>query len=503
MAYWPISRRDNVVTAKFEIKLVGTTMNAISLARVIAVSLVRESQALGLTKHRNPCLLIPSSNGVTVSIPIIPRVLALLLFTLLFSCSGDPSVSSPAEVNDGKLPACMISPDSGYFSSVNLMKITVSCPTPGAKIRYTLDGSQPTSWSTAYADSITTLKYTNYLVVRARSYLGNDSSPWVQAILMDSLRDPIYLSRGAPLFSNSVMVGIGNLLNSGWSYFYTTNGSEPSVIADSVTKSFTDAFVINGKTTVRVKAVHGVTTYPIVFKRTFTPTPSYSGSFGTLIDTRDGQSYKTIQIGSQTWMAENLRYHPALAGASCYGDDTTICRTDGVLYNWATAMDIDISFNVHQWDGSDHNHRGICPVGSHLPSDSEWTTLQLTVQAQPEVGAANADLALLSDSGWLNNRTWQRDDLYHSVMAYTYTPGKWTYNGVDLNGFSVLPTGMIRNPGEYMLRQYYAGFWTATRAPEFLNFSYARNFYGGFRGIWRDVGNSRIEGHSVRCVLDP
>ncbi|MBK8800842.1 MAG: chitobiase/beta-hexosaminidase C-terminal domain-containing protein [Fibrobacteres bacterium] len=471
---------------------------------------MRPMQERAYERRDEPYLLIKSppasgkSRALLFTKPILLRLLPFALWMLLSSCSEESSVNAPVvEVNEGALPSCKITPDGGYFFSVNLIKITVSCPTPGATIRYTLDGSQPLQRSPVYADSITLPRLTNYLVVKARSWQGTDSSPWVQAVLMDSLFDPIYLYRGAALFSQSVMVGLGYPLNGGWKYLYTTDGSEPSPVAGGSTKAFGDAFTISSETTVRVKAVRGAFTYPVVFERTFTPTPPYSGPFGALVDARDGQSYRTVRIGSKTWMAENLRYLPDTVGANCYGGDAANCRTDGVLYNWAKAMDIDSKFNAQQWDGSDKNHRGICPQGSHLPSDSEWTALQSAVQEQPDVGQANVDLALLSDSGWLNNRTWQRDDLVQRIMMYTYTPGKWTYNGVDLDGFSVLPAGTRGSDGVYVFRQYYAGFWTATRAPEFTNFSCARNFYGGYRGIWTDVGNGRLQQLSVRCVLDP
>lgn len=428
---------------------------------------------------------------------------ALLLPALFSSCSKDASVNAPIEVNEGTLPTCEITPAQGFFVNVNAIKITVSCPTPGATIRYTLDGSQPTSRSTPYADSIKPLKYTNALDIKVRAWSGTDSSPWVQAILLDSIHDPIYIYRGASLFSQSILVGLGYMLNTGWTYLYTTDGSEPSAVAEGTTKAFANAFPIEAKTRLRVKAMHGSIAYPVVFERTFTPTPPYAGSFETFVDARDGQTYRTIRIGSQTWMAENLRYRPATGGATCYGGDSALCKSDGVLYNWATAMDLDSGFNLKSWTGSDRNHRGICPAGAHVPSDSEWTQMQLAVQALPEVGTDNADLALMSDSGWLNNRTWKRDDLFGRLMVYTYTPGNWTYNGVDAIGFSVLPTGKLRNDGAHMFRQYYSGFWTSTPARDFVNFSWSRSFYGGFRGIWRDVGSERIEGLSVRCVLDP
>ena len=104
--------------------------------------------------------------------------------------------------------------------------------------------------------------------------------------------------------------------------------------------------------------------------------------FGKLTDTRDGKTYRTIEIGGQTWMAENLNYADSaktvsLKGRSwCYNNDSAYCKTDGRLYTWAAAMD-----SATTGCGYDKTCtiteplRGICPSGWHLPTSSEWNTL--------------------------------------------------------------------------------------------------------------------------------
>lgn len=74
-----------------------------------------------------------------------------------------------------------------------------------------------------------------------------------------------------------------------------------------------------------------------------------------LYDVRDGKSYKTVEIGSQVWMAENLNYETE-SGSWCYDDNINNCAKYGRLYNYETA-------------------KNVCPEGWHLPSKTEFETL--------------------------------------------------------------------------------------------------------------------------------
>ncbi len=123
-------------------------------------------------------------------------------------------------------------------------------------------------------------------------------------------------------------------------------------------------------------------------------------AYGSL--TYGGQTYKTVKIGTQTWMAENLNYagtdgttgvcYNAPSGVKTSGPADT-CAKYGRLYTWAEVMNGSASTTTAKV-------RGICPEGWHVPTDSEWTTLVNTVEADTSVGAYKGGTALKSTSGW-------------------------------------------------------------------------------------------------------
>lgn len=121
--------------------------------------------------------------------------------------------------------------------------------------------------------------------------------------------------------------------------------------------------------------------------------------YGLLEDGRDGQKYKTVKIGTQTWMAENLNYNA----------QNSKCTPSGCLYIWAVAMDSIGEFsNNSKGCGYDYKGvgtakcspvypvRGICPQGWHLPTTEEFRVLIKTVGG----GETPQVLQSLGISGW-------------------------------------------------------------------------------------------------------
>ena len=160
-------------------------------------------------------------------------------------------------------------------------------------------------------------------------------------------------------------------------------------------------------------------------------------NYGTMTDERDGKVYKTVKIGNQVWMAENLNYAdsvktPSLIGRStCYDDDPDNCNITGRMYSWVAAIDsVALATDAENprecgpgkycdLDGI----QGICPVGWHLPSRSEWETLIEAVG-----GKFVAGKVLKSRAGWFSYEMEDEDAIASG-------------NGTDDYGFSVLPAG--------------------------------------------------------------
>ena len=210
-------------------------------------------------------------------------------------------------------------------------------------------------------------------------------------------------------------------------------------------------------------------------------------SYGTLTDERDGQKYKTVKIGEQIWMAENLNYDYKIDGkrygSYCYDDEPDSCTIYGRLYTWAAAMDSAALFSDDgKVCGDDtlcvvSNVQGVCPENWHLPSFSEWSLLLSEIgNVDPVVIGKGIDASLFkADSKWRNNGL-----------------------GINAYGFSALPAG-CRDCG-WGNNLIYSGeggityFWTASESmgnsSSYILMKDSVYIYDSKKSI----------GYSVRCV---
>ena len=203
-----------------------------------------------------------------------------------------------------------------------------------------------------------------------------------------------------------------------------------------------------------------------------------SVSTGTMTDSRDGQTYKTVTIGTQTWMAENLNYETG--NSYCYNDADSNCTKYGRLYTWAAAMD-----SVGKWSTNGkgcgfkmtcsptYPVRGVCPDGWHLPTKAEFETLFTAVG-----GKSTACQKLKAASGWI------------------------AFSGItneDAFGFSALPAGYRLDFGYYDYEGYYAYFWSSTEYN--IDSAYYIHLYYDNDDAHLD-NHGKYYGFSVRCVKD-
>jgi uncharacterized protein (TIGR02145 family) len=189
---------------------------------------------------------------------------------------------------------------------------------------------------------------------------------------------------------------------------------------------------------------------------------------------KDGNVYKTVKIGKQEWMSENLnvehyrngdvipqvqsekKWSELETGAWCYYENKTINGPSyGKLYNWYAVND----------------PRGLAPEGWHVPSDSEWTKLTDYLG-----GAEIAGKKMKSTSGW-------------------YADG----NGTNSSGFTAFPGGVRYYDGFYSLIGKLGYFWSASENG--LNYAWYRFLNFDFSDVSR-FNYYKDYGFSVRCVRD-
>lgn len=203
----------------------------------------------------------------------------------------------------------------------------------------------------------------------------------------------------------------------------------------------------------------------------------------------DGNTYYEVKIGTQIWMAENLKVRHYSDGTAIphVTDNTTWANlgdndTDkaycffnndeslgyGVLYTYAA---------VTNGDNSGIDVQGICPAGWHLPSDAEWTLLEDFINNDEYSGSIGTTLKFTS--GW-------------NVSSHS---------GTDNYGFSALPSGgrNLFGDGSFGYEDYYGAWWSSTENDS--TDAWKRELTDGYHCMTRSNPN-KSSGLSVRCVKD-
>ena len=204
--------------------------------------------------------------------------------------------------------------------------------------------------------------------------------------------------------------------------------------------------------------------------------------YDSVVDARDGKVYRTVKIGEQVWMAENLNYAdsvstPGLAGRSwCFGDRAENCEVAGRLYTWAAAIDsVGLASDAESPQRCGYGRicsfsgkvQGICPSGWHLPDTTEWNTLLET---------ASGPTALMSRVGW------------------------YVDHGTDEYGFSAFPAGSKYRNSYFFSDSRNADYFAVAENADKDDGTMAR--YMSIGGTTYFVETFKDNGVPVRCLKD-
>ncbi len=187
--------------------------------------------------------------------------------------------------------------------------------------------------------------------------------------------------------------------------------------------------------------------------------------FGEFTDARDGKVYKTVKIGNQVWMAENLAYKTE-SGCWAYDDDENNVKNYGYLYDWETAC-------------------SVCPEGWHLPSDEEWKQLEMALgmsRSEADKSKSKKYRGRSVGSKMKNTSGWEENG-----------------NGTNSSGFTGLPGGWRNKDGNFYRIGSNGSWWSSSEASS--DDAWQRLLSCGGADVGRYDGNRR-SAFSVRCVRD-
>ena len=211
------------------------------------------------------------------------------------------------------------------------------------------------------------------------------------------------------------------------------------------------------------------------------------GETGQFTDSRNSKLYKSIGIGKQMWMAENLNLE--VSNSWCYGANADTCEKYGRLYLWSVAVDSAGKYTTPANGCGDFKTcslsgtvRGICPEGWHLPTEREWMYLFEIVGSKENIRSKK----LRSKQYWKE---------YQGADA----------NGTDDYSFNALPAGWkyeLNGAIRYQNKNERAIFWSASEYFERVAGEvYLTN--GGTADYFKfSTNTNKHHAYSIRCIMD-
>lgn len=212
-------------------------------------------------------------------------------------------------------------------------------------------------------------------------------------------------------------------------------------------------------------------------------------NYGSGVYDIEGNLYKTVRIGNQEWMAENLRTSKYSDGTAIqnvvkkndwdkladtakawclYGNYNKVKNSYGALYTWSASArckeNLDITIEK----------QGVCPEGWHLPDKDDWEELLINLGGRKKAG---------------NKMKQTKDKSWHLLKT----------KGYNKSGFSALPGGMRYKKGNYYSFGFNAYFWSSSIDTNGYPLSYSLSDISG--EVTKD-SYSKKSGLSVRCIRD-
>jgi uncharacterized protein (TIGR02145 family) len=205
-------------------------------------------------------------------------------------------------------------------------------------------------------------------------------------------------------------------------------------------------------------------------------TNSYWDNFsaaGTVQD-QSGNFYNTVAIGTQVWFKENLRTKKYISGALIpikTNTDTSTLVGQMYYYSNDSLTNYSVYGALYNWKATQSSD-SLCPIGWHVPTDAEWTTLTSYLVGESVAGGKMKSIG----------------------TAYWNSPNTGATNS---SGFSGLPGGARFSAGTFNDFRDYAYFWSATEY--FNNFAWFRYLYYTYGFVGRFYYDKSV-GASVRCL---
>ncbi|MBI5186442.1 MAG: chitobiase/beta-hexosaminidase C-terminal domain-containing protein [Nitrospinae bacterium] len=252
--------------------------------------------------------------------------------------------------------------------------------------------------------------------------------------------------------------------------FYTTDGSTPSTLSTVYATPIT----ISATTILKYFSVDVNGNTETVKAETYAISATTTGNI-TVTDI-DGNVYNTVTIGAQTWMKENLKVTKYRDGTAIPTTTADISAETSPKYQWAynaTESNASIYGRLYTWHAATDS-RGLCPAGWHLPTDSEWTTLE------NYLGGSSVAGGKMKEAG----------------TTHWASPNTGADNS---SGFTALPGGYRHRNGTFSNVGYYGFLWSATGYSSAG--AWRRDLYYGDGIVYRSSGTMSF-GSSVRCAKD-